>query len=100
MAEAQAYLAKVQAESGGSGQGAVWWLERELEEKKSTCFRLFGLVRHTSLKTTLNFNRVHAKIKGRYLDSLNLYTFTPRKSHLLLYTSLSNIFNSLKKKME
>jgi chromosome segregation ATPase len=31
---AEAYLAEVKAASGGSGQGSVWWLERELAEKK------------------------------------------------------------------
>lgn len=32
--EATAYLNEVKSKSGGNGQGSVWWLQRELEEKK------------------------------------------------------------------
>jgi hypothetical protein len=34
VAEAEAFLAEVKAKSGGNGQGSLWWLSRELEEKK------------------------------------------------------------------
>ena len=34
VAEAEAYLKEQQEASSGSGQGAIWWLNRELEEKK------------------------------------------------------------------
>jgi len=34
-AAAQAFLEEVKSKSG-TGQGTVWWLQRELEEKKST----------------------------------------------------------------
>ena len=33
VAEAEAYLEEVKSKSG-NGQGSVWWLQRELEEKK------------------------------------------------------------------
>lgn len=34
VAEAEAYLEEVKTRGGGSGQGAIWWIGRELEEKK------------------------------------------------------------------
>jgi hypothetical protein len=34
VAEAQAYLDDVASRSGSGGQGALWWLQRELDEKK------------------------------------------------------------------
>jgi len=33
-AKAQAYLDEVASKSGSGGQGALWWLQRELDEKK------------------------------------------------------------------
>lgn len=34
VAKAQAYLDEVAAKSGSGGQGAIWWLQRALDEKK------------------------------------------------------------------
>jgi len=34
VAEAEAYLEEVKKQAGSGGQGAFWWLDRELEEKK------------------------------------------------------------------
>ena len=34
VAEAEAYLEEVKQQSGSGGQGALWWLQRELDEKK------------------------------------------------------------------
>lgn len=34
VAKAQAYLDELAAKSGSGGQGAIWWVNRELEEKK------------------------------------------------------------------
>nr|BAN38087.1 TolA protein, putative [Entamoeba histolytica] len=34
VAEAEAYLKEVQLSAGSAGQGTMWWMQRELEEKK------------------------------------------------------------------
>ena len=37
--DAEAYLEKVKLECKGAGKGKLWWLDRELRRRKSTCRR-------------------------------------------------------------
>ncbi|EKE37167.1 hypothetical protein ENUP19_0285G0020 [Entamoeba nuttalli] len=47
MEEAEAYLAEQKAAAGGSGQGTMWWIQRELDEKKKYMpMRKGGVAKH------------------------------------------------------